>query len=383
MRAKNKARKHAEPFTAVLDSRKRKVPALWRRGDRFYGQLRVAVGGGKNAPRKIPLEARTLEEARAALERLRTENRDGKLPTRGFRPTLEAFAQEYQKSAAFLAKKIGTQENEEQALIRWAKHIGGVRVDKITPAHIHAFREKRLNGDFSKDGKRPESRTVNLDTVALRNCLKFAVEREYIAALPEVAQLKEKPPRRKSYLSVEHLAALLDAVAGRNATQFRLYLRFLALTGAREQEALQVRWSDVDMAREVIAIGSGGASKNHKARTVNFSPDLRALLEEMAAARPPDTQWLFPSPQRGKRDTQAKTFRESLNEAREKAGLAWVGFHDLRHMFASRCVMAGIDYMTIAEWLGHSDGGILVGKVYGHLADTHKKQAAQKLRLYE
>ena len=71
--------------------------------------------------------------------------------------------------------------------------------------------------------------------------------------------------------------------------------------------------------------------------------------------------------------------RESLNAVRAVAELPWFGFHDLRHMFASRCVMAGIDFMTVAAWLGHSDGGILVGRVYGHLCDTHKKAAAQKL----
>lgn len=58
-----------------------------------------------------------------------------------------------------------------------------------------------------------------------------------------------------------------------------------------------------------------------------------------------------------------------------------IRLHDLRHYFASRCVMAGIDYMTIAAWLGHQDGGILIGKVYGRLADEHKKQQAEKLAL--
>ena len=55
-------------------------------------------------------------------------------------------------------------------------------------------------------------------------------------------------------------------------------------------------------------------------------------------------------------------------------------FHDLRHHFISYCVMSGIDYMTIAEWVGHRDGGILIGKVYGHLADSHKKQQAQRVK---
>jgi integrase len=102
----------------------------------------------------------------------------------------------------------------------------------------------------------------------------------------------------------------------------------------------------------------------------------------MIAALPPDTSWLFPSPQRGTKDIHAQTLRESLNAVRKKAGLEWIAFHDLRHFFASQCVMAGIDFMTIADWLGHSDGGILVGKVYGHLADTHKQAAARKLRFF-
>jgi hypothetical protein len=44
--------------------------------------------------------------------------------------------------------------------------------------------------------------------------------------------------------------------------------------------------------------------------------------------------------------------------------------------------MAGLDFMTIASWLGHRDGGVLVGKVYGHLADTHKQAAAQRLAFF-
>ena len=41
--------------------------------------------------------------------------------------------------------------------------------------------------------------------------------------------------------------------------------------------------------------------------------------------------------------------------------------------------MAGIDFLTIAAWLGHKDGGILVGKVYGHLLDEHRSNAAKQV----
>jgi integrase len=62
---------------------------------------------------------------------------------------------------------------------------------------------------------------------------------------------------------------------------------------------------------------------------------------------------------------------------RAVAGLPSFGFHDLRHFFASFCVMSGVDLMTIAAWLGHQDGGVLIGQVYGHLLDKHRQRAAE------
>jgi hypothetical protein len=41
-------------------------------------------------------------------------------------------------------------------------------------------------------------------------------------------------------------------------------------------------------------------------------------------------------------------------------------------------VMSGIDFKTIAEWLGHQDGGMLVGKVYGHLLPEHRQRMAER-----
>jgi len=41
--------------------------------------------------------------------------------------------------------------------------------------------------------------------------------------------------------------------------------------------------------------------------------------------------------------------------------------------------MSGIQNTTIAEWVSHKDGGVLIGKVYGHLAKGYKQQEATKL----
>ena len=369
---------HAPSFQAVFDSRKRKVPGLWIRNGRYYAQLRIDLGNGRTAPRRIALAAENLDQAKAALEKKRTERAAGTMPTPGHRPKFADFAAEYLDSATLAQKKTGTQENERQAIGRWIAHLGGIRLDKITPTMIHSYREKRLASGRT-------ARTANLDTVMLRNVLKHAVAAGHLERLPETKQLKQKPAQRRPLLTGEEFAALLAACrpdVTKNAKLFALYLRFLALTGSREKEALAVRLQDVDLSREIVTIGAEGIAKNHKTRDVDFSPELKALLAEMFASKPPDSSWLFPSPQRGAKDIHAKSLRESLNAVRDVAGLPWFGFHDLRHLFASRCVMAGLDYLTIASWLGHSDGGILVGRVYGHLNDSHKKAAAQKLSFF-
>ena len=36
--------------------------------------------------------------------------------------------------------------------------------------------------------------------------------------------------------------------------------------------------------------------------------------------------------------------------------------------------MSGIDFMTIAKWVGHQDGGVLIGKVYGHLSNEQAQR---------
>jgi site-specific recombinase XerD len=39
----------------------------------------------------------------------------------------------------------------------------------------------------------------------------------------------------------------------------------------------------------------------------------------------------------------------------------------MRHLFASTLISSGVDVRTVAEFLGHSDGGALVLKTYSHL----------------
>ena len=79
----------------MFDSRKRKIPGLWLRGTRCYAQLRVDAGNGTTAPRRKPPEASNLDEPKVALERIRTQPKDPKLPQTGHRPRFEDFTRDY------------------------------------------------------------------------------------------------------------------------------------------------------------------------------------------------------------------------------------------------------------------------------------------------
>ena|SRR5688572_13559881 len=73
------------------------------------------------------------------------------------------------------------------------------------------------------------------------------------------------------------------------------------------------------------------------------------------------------------------TCRAALRPLEKQLGCPSSSSHDLRHYFISSCVMAGVDYLTIAGWVGHRDGGVLIGRVYGHLNNEHVRAQAAKL----
>jgi integrase len=299
------------------------------------------------------------------------------IPVQGRCPTFLAYSERFLEEAS-ANKRPAPQRKEKTHIAWWVERIGAQPVSRIHRTHIN-----NAIADLRKNGLSP--RTCNLYVITFRSVLKRAVEEGLIHDLPTHGLRPQKVSNRKRELiPLAHFLTVLSAAEGatKNSAQFADYFRFLLYSGAREKEALRIRWADVDFTNAQVAIGADGLAKNHEVRRVDFNPELDRLLRAMHARRAPDSQWLFPSPQRGNQDIPAKTFRESLRLACKAAGVELFGFHDARHYFISQCVMAGIDFMSIAAWVGHKDGGVLIGKVYGHLADEHRKRQAQRLSFH-
>jgi integrase len=400
----------AKQFKKVFDGSKRRVRGLWEAtaSGNFYAQLSVEdeKQPGRKKVSRVPLldkdrqPIKTVAQAKVAMARLKAQRADGEMPVLTRTPLAGDFVETYLKwiKAGDGQKAPGTIEKEEGQLEGWKKHLGVLRLDQIRQAHINAYVQKRLDAGISP-------RTAQLDIIAIRNVLNYAIDEGRIKVLPLPRSRRRKSKRgsaaqpKRELLDPADLDALCEVALAktkdgepvlRNGQQLCDYLRFMAYSGTRRNEALGTKWSDVDFDGELLhvrrQVTRRGVEppKNGTPRKVNFNPKLEALLRDMHKRRAPDTDWVFPSPQRGGKDLPIRNFRGSFLMAKahaisEHPKLAGKGFHDLRHLFISYAVMSGVDYMTIADWAGHQDGGILIGKVYGHLADDHKKAMAQRV----
>ena len=153
-------------------------------------------------------------------------------------------------------------------------------------------------------------------------------------------------------------------------------VEFLAYGGFRKSEAKYITPADCNFVRGEIKVNGPPATglKGRLAgesRTVPMIPDMRKLLERIKTQRP---NMLPTDPIM--RVTECK---RSIDSACKKLGLARFTHHDLRHLFATRCIEAGVDIPTVSRWLGHKDGGSLAMKTYGHLRNEHSQAMAQKV----
>jgi integrase len=211
----------------------------------------------------------------------------------------------------------------------------------------------------------------------LRHVFEVAKDAGIIYGNP--AEKLERVPVRAKQLTLpsgDQFVQLVDAVEHAGAWCSRDcadLLRGLAFTGCRKGEANQITWCDVDFGTgEIVVRGDPQTgTKNWTVRRVPLTPDAHALFERMRNERhsePLDT----------------KVFRvgecqKALDRACKKVGMDRITHHDLRHLFATRCIESGVDIPTTSRWLGHSDGGALAMKTYGHLRREHSMAQAQKV----
>ena len=199
---------------------------------------------------------------------------------------------------------------------------------------------------------------------------------------PTVLQLPEPE-------QFDKLIETIETAGSRFSKDCADLVRFLAFSGCRISEARQVDWSDVDLERGEIKVHNAKRSRtanHHPFRHVPIIPAMRQLLERLRFENPngpKDCVCRVCECEKaltaacGMKDGKRLTRKVRGKVVELGIGIERITHHDLRHLFATRCIEAGVDIPTVARWLGHVDGGALAMKVYGHLRRTHSQQAAQ------
>jgi integrase len=212
-----------------------------------------------------------------------------------------------------------------------------------------------------------------LDT--LRHIFEVAIGRGLIARNPAARIGKARITQKKLELpSKDHFHAIVaeirNAGSGYSAGNGDL-VEFLAYSGLRATEASLIRWGDIDFYRGRIYVAPG---KNSQSRFVPLLEPMRDLLTKIQA----DPRW-FRSEARRKAGYLLSVVEceKALTSACAKVDVKRLTRHDLRHLYATRCIESGVDIPTVSRWLGHKDGGGLCMRTYGHLRDQHQEMAAK------
>lgn len=228
-------------------------------------------------------------------------------------------------------------------------------------------------------GKTASPSAFNNTAGTLRLVLDIAVEAGARYDNPAI-HIKRKKVRQKllQLPSQKHFIELVATIRngdGGWAERCADLVEFLAYGGCRKGEAARVNGRDCDFDKgEITVLGDPvTGTKNWEIRRIPMIPDMRQLLERLKKERG-EEQFL------SKPVMLIHECQGAIDTACKKLNIPRFTHHDLRHLFATRCIESGVDIPTVSRWLGHKDGGALAMKVYGHLRDGHSMAMAQKVR---
>jgi integrase len=342
----------------------------------WYGRWRI---GSRRVNRKVGLkrapgtrEGLTKAQAEAELRRLMNTHTEVAART-GM--TLVDAAERYVDHIEIRgAKRATVMDYRSYVRVHFEPFFGDRPLDAIHRREVEEFLRLKL-----RQGKAPKS--VRNWMGLLYATFSHARRKRWCEVNPceEVDMPARVTNEDIHFLDSDELQALLRAVKGKMAALDSALYITAAMTGMRQGELVALRWRDVDWVARRIRVrqnhvrGQFGTPKSKRSsRSVPLADALAGELHRyfQGSNWQGDDDLVFASPATGQPLGRSRLITR-FKEARDRAGLREVRFHDLRHTFGTMMAAQGVPLRTLQEWMGHRD--LSTTQIYADYAPSERE----------
>lgn len=351
--------------------------SIYKRGGVYWFEF---VYGGHRHRRST--KVKSLREARQIEAKFKTALAMGDIgiierkPVPGFKLAMKDFLRWSKEEHRAHPNTYKRYQTSSVALLR---HFSDVPLDRVTPDDVERFKTVRA-GEFKtvkskrnrihvKSKLRPA--TVNRELACLKALFNFVIKADVIAKNPvkKVKFLAENNQQNR-VLSYKEQKAYLD-----NATPTLRDIATLILeTGMRPEEVYSLQPESVNLVMGNLQVRRGKTPAAR--RRIKLTSAATEILRRRMTGL--ETPYIFAC------ETDPSRPIPKINNAHDRAvkasGVAPLRLYDLRHTFATRAAMSGVDLVTLAAMLGHSRIQMVLR--YAHPTQEHQAFAIERLESF-
>lgn len=270
--------------------------------------------------------------------------------------SFETFSHEWYTTYVLVNSKYSYQLSIKNTLdVHLIPFFGKMKLREITSKSIEQFKRKQITLGLNP-------KTINNHLGALSKILHSAVEWNELDTIPVMKPLKGLSKETRTLTDEECSRLLSD----HTAPVWRLMVLVGLNTGLRLGELSGLRWENIDFDQHTINVkqsivrGRITSPKNHKSRIIPMTK----TLDDVLYAIKKSSGWVF---EQSDDDLNvAKRAADGLARMCKRAGIKRIGWHALRHTFATQLAMRGVSLYYIQKLLGHSS--ITMTERYSHFS---------------
>ena len=267
---------------------------------------------------------------------------------------------------------IQSYESDIYQLYQWNLSTNKKRITELKKIDTSQYVSYLFNQNL-------KSSSVNRKISSLKTFFNFLLKKKLISANPFADQIMPKKPiSLPKSISEDDVVKLLDApkVDSLIGLRDRAMLELLYASGVRISELVNIKFSDLDLDRNIIKVFGKGS----KERLVPFGEDaaqwISAYIDERKKNKDlVSIKYIFLNNRGTKISRHA--FWHRLKEYCLEIGLKQdISPHTLRHAFATHLLNRGADLRSVQVLLGHSD--LSTTQIYTHIAKQRLSKPVKK-----